>query len=202
MTDSIVKEWPLFTVSGERLFLSQPDFEKISLIDLAVGLSRQNRYSGATRKAYNVATHSVLCSLYAEQVLQASQAICYGVLMHDASEAFLGDIAQPLKRRLLDYQRIEELWQRGLEKRFNVECAPELYSAVKACDRALFRFETVTITSGTCEDFGVSRAETLAEYADACGKCPALLDLSSPWSEYTSISRFVERAARLQPRAL
>ena len=39
-------------------------------------------------------------------------------LLHDASEAYLGDIPSPLKRLLPDYREIEQSVQSGIEEKF------------------------------------------------------------------------------------
>jgi hypothetical protein len=42
-------------------------------------------------------------------------------LMHDASEAYLGDIPAPIKKGLPDYRKLEERVQRDIAKRFDLQ---------------------------------------------------------------------------------
>ena len=42
-------------------------------------------------------------------------------LMHDAAEAFLGDITRPLKHMLPDYKRIESETERAILSRFRIQ---------------------------------------------------------------------------------
>jgi len=74
---------------------STPD--DIDPLDLARGLSRACRFAGQTTAFYSVAQHSVLASYYVppDDALHA--------LLHDAAEAYLGDLTSPLKRLMVSY---------------------------------------------------------------------------------------------------
>lgn len=75
-----------------------PEFKKhIKIEEIAANLSRINRYGGAV--AYNVAQHSLECSVLAEELgcSLVTQAHC---LLHDAHEAYTGDVIQSLKHFL------------------------------------------------------------------------------------------------------
>lgn len=66
--------------------------EHIHIEDIAHHLSHQCRYSGATREFYSVAQHSVLAA-YQGRSSESSM----WLLLHDAQEAYLQDMARPLK---------------------------------------------------------------------------------------------------------
>lgn len=82
------------TRSGLRVDLLDPQPEQIDILDIAYSLSMLCRWNGHTNIYYSVAQHSVLCSMY------ASAEFALPCLMHDAAEAYIGDIARPLKNLL------------------------------------------------------------------------------------------------------
>lgn len=94
------------TYTGRQFFPMDPRPEDIATADIARSLSMQCRYNGHTTRAYSVAEHSVLIS----------RAVCpehaLAGLLHDATEAYLGDMVKPLKRHMGQYVQIEQnLWQ-------------------------------------------------------------------------------------------
>lgn len=108
--------------SGAYIDLADPDFGVIQPEDIAAGL-RQLRFSGQTRQPYTIAQHSCLVLLLIEPVAagiggQKGQELRRCALMHDAAEALLHDISQPLKSLLPDYRTIEATFEEGLERRF------------------------------------------------------------------------------------
>jgi len=113
------------TRHGHRLALFRPDPDSICIEDIAAGLARKYRWSGQCD--LTVAEHSVNVS----RRLGGYEAQ-WG-LLHDAAEAYLADIARPLKRRtLVDvsamtesamYERIQHIENRLLHaigKRFGL----------------------------------------------------------------------------------
>ena len=63
----------------------------------------------------------------------------FAALMHDSAEAYIGDIAKPVKELLLDYQVIEQRMEIALFKKFGVQFSlPE--SPEKAKQSFLERF--------------------------------------------------------------
>lgn len=67
---------------------------------IAHALSQINRFHGQTHYAISVAQHSIFVSRLCPQYPREG-------LLHDASEAILGDVSTGLKRRLPEYQRLE-----------------------------------------------------------------------------------------------
>ena len=121
--------------SGQRFEFDQPEPEMIDPHDIAHHLAMIPRFTGATRWHYSVAQHSFLVSLRVpkEHALQA--------LLHDASEAYLNDIAMPLKhhRIMKEYRALETRVQRMIYLKFGVE--PVMHRTVKQADLVMLATE-------------------------------------------------------------
>src|ERR1044071_8716155 len=88
----------LQTVSGRFVNPFDPDPEQLDAGDIARALANLSRFGGHTRAFYSVAQHSVIVSqLVEERGGDAEDA--FAALMHDATEAYLGDMPHPLKHR-------------------------------------------------------------------------------------------------------
>lgn len=76
--------------SGILMDLANPKVSDINIYDIALALSCINRFNGHTKWPYSVAEHSV----WVADNLHPEIAI-YG-LLHDAHEAYIGDITTPV----------------------------------------------------------------------------------------------------------
>lgn len=85
------------TYMGVQFWPLDPRPHEILLEDIAHSLAKICRYNGHSIDHYSVAEHSVLVSQHVrpEHRLQA--------LMHDAPEAYLGDVIRPVKKYLKDF---------------------------------------------------------------------------------------------------
>lgn len=103
----IVNGW-IQTRSGRKFDLLNPKPEMVDPADIAHALSQICRFSGHCREFYSVAQHCVLvCQLVGEMAGVARPgekdfevAVMRAALMHDAGEAYYGDVVRPLKRVL------------------------------------------------------------------------------------------------------
>ncbi len=87
------------TSTGGRFYPGAIEQGPIWISDVANGLALTVRYGGQMNinSFYSVAEHSWHLSCYAER--QGKNPVtCMAVLLHDAAEAYLGDIPRPLKR--------------------------------------------------------------------------------------------------------
>lgn len=77
----------------------------IRLEDIAHALSHICRFSGHTDEFYSVAQHALMVSY-----LCAPEDAKFG-LLHDATEAYIGDLATPIKKLIPEYKQYEiDLW--------------------------------------------------------------------------------------------
>lgn len=110
--------------SGVLVDLVNPDPADVLISDIAHHLSLINRYTGGTKHGFSVAHHSLEV---------ASKTQCLEGLMHDAHEAYIGDVSSPLKQHLTEYKRIETMWEQLIIDKFNLDPA-RLLSVVKPVD--------------------------------------------------------------------
>lgn len=86
--------WFLTYPRGLAFDFADPRPEAIDIEDIAWSLSQMLRFNGHTRFAYSVAAHSIGVSY----LVPAEDA--FEGLMHDAAEAYVGDVVRPLKKLL------------------------------------------------------------------------------------------------------
>jgi 5'-deoxynucleotidase YfbR-like HD superfamily hydrolase len=100
---------PILTATRTGLVdLLNPDPKTITLEAIAHGLSQINRWAGATEFPVSVAQHSILVMEIFLRLCPNLRPYAIYPLLHDAHEAFIGDVSAPLKSLLPDYKLIEK----------------------------------------------------------------------------------------------
>ncbi len=84
----------LQTYTGVAFDLANPRPEDVRTEDIAHALGRLPRYVGHCRRHYSVAEHCVLIARWLPRGHQM------GGLLHDAPEAYVGDMSAPMKQAL------------------------------------------------------------------------------------------------------
>lgn len=120
--------------SGAVVRLENPSPNTLHLQDIAFALAHLNRYTGHVG-GYSVAEHSLhVAALVApEYRLEA--------LLHDASEAYLGDMSSPLKLLCPDYRKVEDRFDAVLAHRFRLNQSSQCLESVKRADLLMLRAE-------------------------------------------------------------
>jgi len=118
------------TGSGISVNLLRPHVGIIDIRDIAQSLGAQCRFTGYTNGFYSVAEHSVECanlvlSLVPPEELAAmtdkqKRMLQFEALMHDAAEAYLGDVSRPLKSLLNSYKALERIWEPVVAEAFGL----------------------------------------------------------------------------------
>ena len=89
-------------VIGGGLFdVMNPDSGAIEMDDIAHALGMICRFNGHTLRFYSVAEHCVHMSF------QVPEEFALHALLHDAAEAYVSDLARPIKETLPDFEEIE-----------------------------------------------------------------------------------------------
>jgi len=84
------------TYSGKQFHFFEPSLEQICIEDIAHALSNVCRFTGHCREFYSVAQHSYYVSF------KVPEEYALWGLLHDAGEAYISDIARPIKYAIAD----------------------------------------------------------------------------------------------------
>lgn len=96
------------TLTGIKLDLLNPTEDMINIHDIAIGLAQKCHYGGQTPMYFSLAMHSILVhDLFNTRERRNFLKLRLVALLHDASEAYMGDMVKPLKSLLPEFERIE-----------------------------------------------------------------------------------------------
>jgi 5'-nucleotidase len=164
------------TFTNKQFWPCDPRVEDVCMEDIANALSCICRFGGHLTTHYSVAQHSVLVSDHLPWNLAAQG------LMHDASEAYLGDVISPLKPFLSGYDEMESRVMRCIGEAFGLVLEP-LPSAVHEADSAALHTEKRDL-----------RGPAPAPW---CSMAPPWPERITPWPQEKAKAEFLNRARRL-----
>ncbi|MEH6564614.1 MAG: phosphohydrolase [Halopseudomonas sp.] len=123
----------ILTHTGIKFDLLEPTADMIHPRDIAHALSQLCRFNGHTHKHYSVAEHSIRVA----QIVPVQYQLV--ALLHDATEAYVGDMVRPLKQVMPEFRTVEKrIWQ-AICERFDL---PEILpTSVHAADMTLLATE-------------------------------------------------------------
>jgi 5'-deoxynucleotidase YfbR-like HD superfamily hydrolase len=116
------------TYTGLRFYFLKPTLKSICIEDIAHSLSLICRFGGHVNRFYSVAQHSVFVSEI------CPEEIAFECLMHDATEAYYGDMVSPLKALMPEYQKLEDKLHGIINKKFKLHLDEVTWPYVKKCD--------------------------------------------------------------------
>jgi 5'-deoxynucleotidase YfbR-like HD superfamily hydrolase len=176
----------LQTVSGRRVNPFDPDPSQLDAGDIARALGNVCRFGGHARTFYSVAQHSVIVSELVEQ-RGGDVEDAFAALMHDATEAYLGDMPHPIKHRSplgAAFKAAEEHLERAISERFRIK--PDV-PEIKRVDRALLATERRTFSGENWH------------WPELDGVDPLDLEITA-WSPDEAARAFAARFAELDAR--
>lgn len=138
------------TRNGTRYWPGDPVPEDVHLEDIASALAKICRYTGHCASYYSVAQHSVIVSKLVPPELALEG------LLHDASEAYLCDVARPVKRMkfMEGYRQVEKVNDRAIRLRFGLQLDES--PAVKEADARLLQTEAAQLMAPLHAEWVVS----------------------------------------------
>jgi hypothetical protein len=163
-----------------------PDPEQLDPEDIARALANQCRFGGHCRVFYSVAQHSVIVSELVEQ-RGGDAHEAFAALMHDATEAYLGDMPHPLKHRSplgAAFKEAEDRLDQAIRDRFAIKPG---VPAIKLVDRALLATERRAFSAETWH------------WPELDGVEPLDLELTA-WPPDEAAEAFARRYAELDAR--
>lgn len=126
--------------SGKPFTFLSPGVSDIDISDIAHALSMQCRFNGHVKKFYSVAEHSVNVSY------EVPEQYALAALLHDAAEAYIGDMVSPLKAHMPDFREVEHRIESAIYRRFGIpRYSYEQDLAIKRADWALCVYEGRTL---------------------------------------------------------
>lgn len=144
------------TNSGRRIILDEFDEDDVRLSDIAKALSNICRFNGHTRSFYSVAEHSISVSR------RVPVGLARAALLHDAAEAYVGDVVHPIKGHLQykggAFDKLETGIRYAIFRSLNVRY-PELHDweVIDEADRRMCMTEGRDLLGGVTTGWGFDK---------------------------------------------
>ena len=135
------------TFTGKQFDIFNPKLDAIDIVDIAHSLANTCRFNGHCTHFYSVAEHSIhmlrhnyFANLHIDKI----------ILLHDAAEAIIGDIARPHKKKMLyiddnglrvDAIEIERIIQDMIYYKFDCVPTDEIRERIKYLDDRMLATE-------------------------------------------------------------
>lgn len=176
------------TFTGKFIEPLNPQWDDLDIIDIAHGLSNICRYGGQSLEFYSVSQHSVYVSYNTDLGNELNG------LLHDGSEAYLGDVPRPIKHttQYQFYRDVEDVLQTMIFQKFGSTSTEEEYETpdIKYADNSILMIEQQHL-------FKKPWNGPKLLWSDLKYKDEFLLDVFKPWTPRIAETRFMERFVEL-----
>jgi len=143
------------TFTGKKFYFDNITPEQICIEDIAHSLSMLCRFTGHVHQFYSVAQHSLLV----DKQINGSPEVHLAALLHDAAEAYVNDLASPIKKWIAtknrgrgvfwgkdpsSYHQLHNRILAAIYKRFGLpvpKASDQAWADVSRCDYAAVIFE-------------------------------------------------------------
>jgi 5'-deoxynucleotidase YfbR-like HD superfamily hydrolase len=144
--------------AGHYVDLANPDPSTIEVKSIAAALSKVCRFGGHCPQFYSVAEHCIHATALACSEGYTGDALI-AVFLHDAAEAYIGDMVKPLKVTMPQYGEAEQRIEAAIQAAFGVDFSKWM-DVIKRFDRAMLKAEKVTMWPEDTENWaGFSEIE-------------------------------------------
>jgi len=152
MNNKIDDSW-IQTFLGKKIYPFSPKPEDIEIEDIAWSLSNICRYNGHSFGFYSVAEHSVYVS---ENV---PEKYAMQGLFHDGAEAYIGDIATPIKQLFPNIKPVEEKLMKCICTKINIPYPFD--ESIKKIDSAMLTTESLQLMTPYVEPWPHLKKDSL-----------------------------------------
>lgn len=145
------RDW-IQTITGRKFFPLNPGPNDVCIEDIAHALSLQNRFTGHTVRPYSVAEHCI----HVSHLVPHEWALV--ALLHDASEAYLTDVARPVKNApgFEFYREAERKVQDAVYTHFGLPKESDLNPAIVLADNQMLAAEVEDLLEDPPEPWGLA----------------------------------------------
>lgn len=141
------------TKTGVKFRFLDPTPEMINIEDIASGLANKGHFGGQTVNYFSIAQHCLMVEKLVADIYPTNYELRLVALLHDASEAYIGDILKPIKIQVPLFKEIEDKITLAIFERFglNIKLLPD----IKPQDIAIqqLEFDTFFTNGGIIMNF-------------------------------------------------
>jgi len=171
------------TYTGRKFWPLDPDPNDVCVKDIAHSLGLLCRFGGHVDRFYSVAEHCLLVS-YAV----APENALHG-LLHDATEAYVGDMIRPLKQSMPFFREVESLVWYAIAEHFRISSA--IPDEVRDIDLRMLLNERAALMPRTRYTWGVDNLSPV-EFLDKRYRVRGLNPRSAIWGYERRLEQLLE----------